>query len=69
MYSKYRVSRSRNNSRYGVGRDHLISDTFSVFELYPPGYVFADMQTAERVAAELNEQEEPGNYGAADLQA
>ena len=67
--SEYRVAYSNQKGRYGVGRDHLISDTFSVFELYPPGYVFADMQTAERVAAELNEQEEPGNDGAADLQA
>ena len=56
--SEYRVAYSNQKGRYGVGRDHLIHDTFSVFELYPPGYVFADQATAQRVADDLNAQVE-----------
>lgn len=55
--SEYRVAYSNQKCKYGVGRDKLIHDDFSVFELYPPGYIFADQATAQRVANELNDRE------------
>ena len=53
-FSKYRVAYSRDRHLYGVGRDHLIHDDFSIFEIHAPGYVFADHATAQRFADDLN---------------